>query len=163
MNVLFVEEDGGETRVIYPEKVKKQFQGLPPVVEKAYQSAQAVRDIEPNAFAVLLRRLLEIVCIDRKAVGKTLYEQLKYLATSGEIPAKLADMANLLRDMGNIGAHAGTGNITNDELPYLDSLCEAVLEYVYNAPLLIKNVEDRVKAIKTPKPKITVSEAPEDV
>lgn len=34
------------------------------------------------------------------------------------------------------------------EVPVLEALCRAVLEYVYTTPLLLKTVEDRLGKIK---------------
>lgn len=60
-------------------------------------------------------------------------------------------MAHGLRILRNVGAHADLGD-SPAEIPVLDALCSAVLEYVYSAPLLIDSVEKRLVKLtgKTP-------------
>lgn len=96
--------------------------------------------------------MLDLVCIDKKAEGKTLHEKLKDIAGKGIMPDQLADMAHQLRQLRNIGAHANLGELTDEEIPILESLSRAVLEYVYSAPALIKNVESKIDALKSKKP-----------
>ena len=134
--------------IIYPTP-KASIPGLPSSVQKEYDAARAVATISPNAFGVLIGRTLDEVCSDRKADGDTLFARLNDLAKKNEIPAKLADMAHGLRQLRNVGAHADLGALTAEEIPVLDALCTAVLEYVYKAPRLLALVEARLKNVKT--------------
>lgn len=143
-------EDSTEYKVLYPD-AQSLPDGLPKSIQKEYEAAQIVKNVSANAFGVLLRRVLELVCIDRNANGKTLYLQLQDLATRGEIPANLVNVANGLRDFGNVGAHATLGELTKDEVALLDALSRAVLEYVYSAPLLAKKAQDRLARLKSKK------------
>lgn len=120
---------------------------LPSAVMSAYQAANKVRAIDPNAYAVLLGRVLEIICQDRKAEGGTLFERLENLGNRGEIPKPLVEMAHSLRQLRNVGAHASLGELTSAEIPFLDDLCRAVLEYVYSAPELIEKVKRRLSEL----------------
>jgi len=139
-----------EYKVLYPlgEKV---LRGLPRQIDAAYQAAHKVRNIDANAYGVLLGRVLDLVCEDRKASGRTLDQKLKSLAQNGEIPSKLVDVAAGVRKLRNIGAHANLGDLTVAELPVLDDLTRAILEYVYSAPFLAKEAEDRLAKLKTRK------------
>jgi hypothetical protein len=65
-------------RVVYP-ATGRSFAGLPPAIDSAYQAALKVRHVDANAFAVLLRRVIEGVCLDRGASGRNLYDQLNDL------------------------------------------------------------------------------------
>lgn len=144
----WVSEHGDEPNVLYP--VKKDIpSGLPSRIAQAYEAAIKVRGIDANAYGGLLRRLLELVCMDRKAEGKTLYDQLKSLAQTGEIPQKLIGVVHGLRQLGNVGAHPNSGDLTSAELPVLDGLCRAVLEYVYSAPLLARKAEEKLAKLQT--------------
>lgn len=134
--------------VLYPTEAKK-VDGLPTEIERAYAAALAVKGIEAHAFAVLVRRLLEMICLDKGAQGRSLFEQLKVLAQTGVIPEQLIDIANGLRNFGNIGAHAGGVQLSENEVPVIDALCRAILEYVYGAPHLVALAQqtlDKVKA-----------------
>lgn len=145
--------DGMEDRsewdatVLYPPE-KGGFIGLPASVRREYEAAQKVAPIAPNAYAVLLGRVLDCVCLDRKAAGHSLYEKLNDLAQKHEIPTHLAGMAHQLRQLRNVGAHADLGSLTDSEIPVLEALCKAVLEYVYEAPRLLREVQTRIDAIK---------------
>ena len=131
---------------------RKNFgQTLPPKVMSSYQAAVKVRAIEPNAYGVLLGRVLEVLCEDRKANGDTLYKKLEDLGNRGEIPQPLVEMAQSLRQLRNVGAHASLGELTAKEIPFLDDLCRAILEYVYDAPDLILKAKQRLDEIATTK------------
>lgn len=142
--------DGGEEveyQYLYP-SAEKTVRGLPRTIERAYQAALRVRQIDPNAYGVLAGRLLDLVCEDRHASGDTLDQRLKSLADKGDIPTKLVSVAAGLRKLRNVGAHANLGELTEAELPVLDDLTRAILEYVYSAPLLAEDAEKRLADLK---------------
>lgn len=122
--------------------------GLPENIEKAYIAAEQIKNIDPNSYAVLSRRLLEMVCLNRNATGKSLYDKLKDLSAKGEIPEKLVGVTMGLKNFGNIGAHAGLGELSAKEIPIVNALTLAVLEYIYSAPLLATEAENKLIAIK---------------
>lgn len=128
-------------RILYP-TANKVPAGLPGQIRTAYEAALKVKTIDANAYAVLLGRVLEMVSLNRKASGKVLQEQLTDLAKRGEIPDKLVGVAKGLRNLRNVGAHPILGELTRSEVPILENLCKAILEYVYSAPLLAQQAED---------------------
>ena len=113
-----------------------------------YEAAQRVKNISANAYGVLLGRVLELVCEDRQAKGDSLHKKLQDLSTRGEIPAKLVDVARSLKDLRNVGAHALLGNLTAGEVPMLEDLTRAILEYVYSAPALAEAAVERFNALR---------------
>ena len=123
--------------------------GLPEKILTAYKAAEKVRSIDVNAYAILMRRLLELVCLERNAKNGSLAVMLKELADKKEIPEKLVKVALGLKDFGNIGAHAGSGELTVEEIPIVSALSSAILEYVYSAPFLATVAENKLEAIKT--------------
>lgn len=141
-------EEEAEYDFLYPQNASYPI-GLPNKILKAFESAEKVKTIDVNAYAILIRRLLELVCLDRNATGGTLAAMLKDLANKNEIPDKLVKVASGLKDFGNIGAHAGSGELTEKEIPIVNALCIAILEYVYSAPYLATIAGDKLKAIKT--------------
>ena len=136
-----------EPVVLYPTEARK-VEGLPAEIERAYAAALAVKSIEAHAFAVLVRRLLEMICLDKGAQGRSLFEQLKFLAQTGVIPQQLIDIANGLRNFGNIGAHAAGAQLSENEVPVIDALCRATLEYVYGAPHLVTLAQETLDKLK---------------
>jgi hypothetical protein len=121
---------------------------LPRNIEKAYLAALKVKSIDSNAFAVLIGRTIEAVCKDRGATGHFLSHKLDSLSKNHEIPEKLVGVATGLSKLRNIGAHFELGELTEEELPILDDLCRAILDYVYTAPFLALQAESRLQKLK---------------
>lgn len=132
---------------LYPMR-RRIFKHLPKNVEKAYEVALKTYNVEPIAFAVLIGRTLEFVCRDRNAKGKDLNAMLKDLAAKDEIPKVIADMAHGLRFFRNISAHAFEMEVSQEDAAVLRDLCEVILEYIYEAPSMIKQLEDRISQLK---------------
>lgn len=132
---------------LYP-IIKDMPLGLPDEIKGTFQAAEKVKTIDVNAYAILMRRLLEQVCLDRKAKKGNLAAMLKDLSDKGEIPSKLVDVARGLKNFGNIGAHAGSGNLSPKEIPIVNALTKAILEYIYGAPYLAALAEEKLNNIK---------------
>ncbi|MDP2778957.1 DUF4145 domain-containing protein [Devosia sp.] len=148
---LLTDECGPEYEILYPNGPQV-IRGLPQQISKSYEAAQRVKTIDSNAFAVLLGRVLDLVCIDKNAVGDDLFQRLEDIAKKGIMPQQLADMAHALRHLRNIGAHANLGELTPAEVPILEGLSKAILEYVYSAPALVQLVQSKIDALKAKKP-----------
>lgn len=132
---------------LYPQTISVPL-GLPETIKKAFEAAIRVRKIDANAYGVLIGRLLEMVCADRKAKGALLHEKLSDLAKKGELPDKLVEVAKGIRLLRNIGAHPGLGELKPFDARILNDLARAILEYIYTAPHLVRRVEDRLKKRK---------------
>ncbi|WP_158261166.1 MULTISPECIES: DUF4145 domain-containing protein [Pirellulaceae] len=139
--------DDPDVSILYPQ-LNSSLVGLPEKVQKAYNSAQRVRRVDANSYAVQLRRTLEFICKDQQASGNTLAAKLRDLSNRNLIPDKLSEIAKHLKDFGNVGAHADDFDISEAEIPLLDSLARAVAEYIYTAPALAKQAEERFKKLK---------------
>lgn len=117
---------------------------LHPEVARAWKAALAVRYVEPNAFAVLTGRTLEVIARVEGAQGKTLVQKLTDLARSGRVPGPLADMAQTLRQIRNLGAHDTGDEVKATDVAAIFEFADAIIEYLYRAPAKIKAVEARL-------------------
>lgn len=134
---------------LYPSD-RRTFQHVPAQVERSYRTALKLLRVEPLACAVFIGRTLEFLCKERKAAGKTLEKMLLDLKNRGEIPDRILEIASSLRFFRNIGAHADNEmNVSRRDAETLIALCEAILEYVYEAPAVLKAAQDKADALKT--------------
>lgn len=119
---------------------------IPLSVRHAFRQAWPLRHTAPAAFANQIRRTLEFICEDQQAQGKNLYQQLEDLASKGVFPGGLADIATLVRMLGNIGSHASEKEISIWDAELLDALFRMLLEYVYLGPARVKRLKARMSS-----------------
>lgn len=143
-----LEPNGSETKILYPANNSSAILGLPPKLQKEFDAAIRVRPVSANAYGVLLGRLIELVCDDRGAKKGTLKERLQELSAKDEIPEKLVTVADTLQQFRHMGAHAWVGELSSSEIPILDDLCRAILEYVYSGPHLVQRAEERLTKLR---------------
>lgn len=111
---------------------------VPLSVRETYAEAATIQKLAPNAFAVLIRRGLEALCDDRGVKSGTLHKKLAELAARGEIPATLAEVTAVLRELGNSGAHNSGRRISVPLTWAMDEFFRTIVEYVYVAPSKLK-------------------------
>ena len=111
---------------------------VPKRVRHIYNEASRIQQIAPNAFAVQIRRALEAVCIERGATKGNLVHNIQELAKRGEIPKTLAEASDLLRLIGNVGAHAGDRDVHPLQAHALDKFFKVIIEYLYVSPSMIQ-------------------------
>jgi hypothetical protein len=119
--------------------------GLPKKVQEEYEAALKEKRRSPNAYGVLMGRVLERVCDDKKAKGRMLGEKLKSLSNIKDFPSTLAFPLNEFRV---IGAHAAVGDLTVKEVPIIENLTRVILESIYTAPYLVHQAQKSLKKWK---------------
>ncbi|MES2436939.1 MAG: DUF4145 domain-containing protein [Patescibacteria group bacterium] len=129
----------------YP-KIKRYQDELPERIKKNYTQAKRIEKLSPISFAVMIRRCLEAVCIDKGASGKNLKTKLDDLAAKQIIPETLSRMSEALRYFGNIGAHAtdDDDSVGGEEAKIMDEFFTSIIEYVYVAPAKIQKLNQRL-------------------
>ena len=134
----FIDPPDVQIETLYP--APPSYDGIPDAVAREYRRAQRVRS-EPVFYAVGIRRTLEALCAERGVQGGTLYDRLERLAASGGLPETFAEMATVLRKLGNLGAHVGEDEIREEDAPVLGEFADAILEYLYRAPAKVASVK----------------------
>lgn len=118
---------------------------VPALVQRTYADAWPLRHLNPAAFANQIRRCLEFVCENKGASGGTLAEKLRDLATREVFPSELAEVADLLREVGNIGSHASAREIDVWDAELIDELFCLILRYVYLGPAHVRRMRERLR------------------
>jgi len=124
--------------------------GLPQQVRTCYQEALRLKPVSPNAFAIQIRRCLEALCDDRGASKGSLGKRLKELSFKGDIPPTLSQMTDVLRVLGNVGAHDFETKLSAYDAAVIDRFFSSVLEYVYLAPASVSAYRNSAKKFGKP-------------
>jgi hypothetical protein len=136
--------DRSYDKILYPCEGESPM-GLPASIHPSWDAAMRVRKIDPNAFAVLLGRVLDAICAEQQAQGDTLYKRIENLADQGKVPQPLKEVAHKLRNLRNFGAHGNLGDLDPKDAPLLESLCRALLMYLYTVPALTRDAQKRLE------------------
>ena len=145
----FVDDQNFNTAELVFPKSGELPKSVPKAVANIYNEAIRIKSLAPNAFAVQIRRALESLCEDRGAKKKVLAQRLQELADRGEIPPTLAEATDVLRYLGNIGAHAAEESVMPWQVHTMDEFFRAVVEYVYVAPSKLKDFRDSLSKFKS--------------
>lgn len=133
----------GSEKLLYP-VTAIEVNHIPNHVAKAFEAALKVRQIDGAICAIAIRRTLEMMCKDKGEEGRNLYSMLKALSDKGVLPPILNDMASVLREIGNAAAHADEANFHHDLVPSMIEFTNIILDYVYNLPKQIEQIQGRI-------------------
>ena len=111
------------------------------------QAHRNFRDGNWDAAAVMTRSALQLTLRVKGANGKSLKEEINFLAQKGELPPIMKEWSDNIRLLGNDSAHPDIGvietnpNDVNDAIKFLDFL----LEYTFDLPKRIAEYRARDK------------------
>lgn len=138
-------DDFGETvsdRLLFPSS--RDNSSLPEKVRKRLEAADRVQRLDPGLYAVAIRRMLETVFNDKQAEGRDLYHKAQDLVEKGELPPNIAVAVSHLRDIGKYGAHDEEIDVSKEDVPLIENLADAVLEFVYRSPAAVAALETSI-------------------
>lgn len=149
------EEDGvveySVPAMLYPARAAAD-PAWPKKVSQRYTEAETcLRSGTFNAAAVMCRRTMEQVCLELGVNEKTLVKSLEKLRQLGAMDDRLLQWANSLRAVGNVGAHAGSEDVSREDASDVLEFARALIDYVFTFHQRFKAFKDR-RASTTPAP-----------
>lgn len=133
-----------ETTTLYPHPSFSSGFGMPTNIKSSFEAAQKVRHIDGATCALSLRRTLEMVCKDKGETAGSLFEKLQNLSQKGILPPILDQMASILRELGNVAAHADDIEIPDELVPDLIEFTDTILTYLYVLPAKIQDIQSKM-------------------
>ena len=147
--ILALEEDYGydsekDFHVLYPIKTIE-MKNTPKEIKNKFEGAIKNYNIDNEICIMALRMVLELICKEKGVTGNKLYLQINELASKGVFPAELKDCSDLIRLLGNAGAHSDVGKISKWEIKDCISFVEFIIMYLYEIPLKINKLKEKYK------------------
>jgi hypothetical protein len=143
-----------QAELIWPEP-DDLHHSVPDAVQRIYEEAMRIRQHAPNAYATQIRRALEALCEDRGMPKGTLHQRLQALSATGALPPLLSEMTDVLRILGNMGAHESTQQVRSWHVAAIEEFFKAVIEYIYVAPYKLDEFRQQLAAMHRNAPPAT--------
>lgn len=106
--------------------------GVPQGIRLEWEEARTCFDAKAySACVVMVRRTLEGTCAEQGVKARTLEKSLEKMADEGLIDQTLSEWADVLRRVGNKGAHYTGKAIAREDAEDALSFAEALLEHIY--------------------------------
>ena len=141
----------GEINITYPsDTIPFDKENIPEKVLNAFQ--EAVISHSNNCFiasAIMIRKTLEEICLNRGATGKNLYARLEDLGKKIVIPKELIEATQELRLLGNDAAHIESNTfdeVGKNEVEISIEFTKEILKAVYQYESLL----GKLRALKKP-------------
>ncbi len=116
--------------------------GLPENVARYYKDAtRALRANLPDAAAVSLRRTLEAAASDNGASKGVLVKRIQQLIDDGHVTKSFGPVLHQIRQVGNVGAHAGDDSLDESTVQRALRFTTALLRNLYEVPAELAAIE----------------------
>ena len=102
------------------------------------------------AAAIMIRKTLEEICIDKGAIGDNLYKKIQDLSKKILIPKELIEAMHELRLLGNDAAHIEAetyNNIGREELIISIDFTQEIIKAIYQYENLLGKLRSLKKAV----------------
>lgn len=119
--------------IAYPENLFES-KNVPKSIRNALVAAASTKSIDTAISLIAWRRVLELVCKDLNAQGRDLYHKILDLSSKNILPPTLKEASDIIRDLGNQGAHSDCEEQKYINLTSIESLVRYIIEYVYILP-----------------------------
>lgn len=126
------ERDYDEDFAVYPAQPRSMSAAVPETLQRCFQEARACYQVRAyTASAIMCRRALELLAIERGINKNSLAAALSKLRETGDIDQRLYDWCDALRLAGNQAAHDVDQNMSQTDAKDMNELAEAIIDYVY--------------------------------
>lgn len=138
-------DDGGyqyTDEMLYPAKSYEEH-GVPKDILNAFMSAKKTYLFDDSICALSLRRVIELICKNKKAIGSNLAEMVKDLIAKNIFPSTFEISLKHIREIGNKGAHDSRLSVSKMELHILLGIVNDIIYFLYTVPAKIKYLEEK--------------------
>ena len=144
-----------ERKTEYP-TISVSSDGVPKDIYSAFESAVKTKGIDFSICLLSLRRVLEMICKDKGAVGDNLEKKIDNLIEQNILPPMIEDACWIIRQLGNEAAHADRIPVYTYDIEQVIGYVATIIDYLYSLPHRVgkmkKKIEERKEATKKANP-----------
>lgn len=131
----------GEGYTVYPIPIPQPTdKRVPEPIRRDLDEAKACMQVNAYcAAAVMARRVIQQLAIDKGCTTGNLVNQIEQLAANGVITADVKEWATVVRWVGNDAAHPNTNSVEKEDAQDIIDLAQQLLQIVYVAPAIAQN------------------------
>ena len=126
-------------------------EGVPKDIYAAFESAIKTKGIDYAICLLSLRRVLEMICKDKGAVGNTLEQKNQSLVDKNIFTSTIDDACWIIRQLGNEAAHADKIEVYQNDIEQVIEYIALIIKYLYSMPYQVKIMKEQVKKRKSKK------------
>lgn len=120
-------------------------EGVPKEIYSAFEAAIRTKGIDYSICLLSLRRVLEMICKEKEARGKTLEDKIDDLVNKKVFPEKISDACWIIRQMGNSAAHADKIEVYALEVEQVIDYVSTIINYLYSMPHRVSKMKQRIE------------------
>ena len=135
------------TDTLYPQSTID-YLGVPENIKTAFESAMKVKGIDLAICALSLRRVMEAICNERGAKGKSLENKIDDMIERQILPEMFSDACWIIRQLGNSAAHGENKTFSMHQVDQTILFMQNIINYLYTLPVKMKQLRETVEADK---------------
>lgn len=140
-------DDYTESKIEYPSVAISQ-EGVPKEIYTAFEAAIKTKGIDFSICLLSLRRVLEMICKDRGAVGNTLEQKIADLVSKNIFTSTLDNACWIIRQLGNEAAHADEIKVYKNDVEQVIEYISIIIKYLYSMPYQVKRMKEKIEKRK---------------
>lgn len=122
--------------------------GVPKDIFSAFESAVKTKGIDYSICLLSLRRVLEMICKNKGAVGHTLDQKIEDLIKKKVFPPMIEDACWIIRQMGNDAAHADKIEVYTYDIEQVIGYVATIIDYLYSLPYRVDKMKKKIEKRK---------------
>ena len=130
---------------LYPQSTID-YTGVPEKIKNAFESAMKVKNIDTAVCSLALRRVLEAICKERGAEGKSLEAMIKNMIDRNVLPKMFDDACWIVRQLGNSAAHGDNKHFSLRQVDQTIVFMQNIINYLYALPEKMKEMRSEIEA-----------------
>ena len=132
---------------IYPLNSYK-MDNVPSNIASAFEAALKIRNINTDLCLAGLRKVLELICKDNKAVGRTLEKKIDDMINKNVFPKEMEVAYWIIRQVGNKAVHDKVIELTKYDINEIVTLLYAIINYLYIIPNKMIKLKDKLNDLE---------------
>lgn len=123
--------------------------GVPVEIYSAFEAAVKTKGIDYSICLLSLRKVLEMICKDKNAVGKNLEKKIEDLIQKKIVPPMIEDACWIIRQMGNEAAHADKIPVYTYDIEQVIGYVATIIDYLYSLPHRVGKMKTKIEIRKS--------------
>lgn len=132
---------------VYPLNQYK-MDNVPNHISSTFSAALKVKDIDIDLCLVGLRKVLELICKDNKAVGRTLEKKIEDMIQKNIFPKEMEVAYWVIRQAGNKAVHDKNSKFTKYDIDEIAILLYSIINYLYIIPKKMIKLKEKINGDK---------------